>query len=566
MDNNPLTLFCLVDGEATTKAFPVEIAPAKTIGDLKKLIKDAKPNAFEHIDANDLVLWRIDHPVIAASKHNPILLSAINSPTELDPTDDISDVFPEAPRKKTIHIIVQRPPQDLVSEFDFVQYVPSAIYGEDQNEGPGLSSHSSFPVTPQSVQSWADFLPNVNSMVLDRTPQYPRPRFKEDRTFIPEATLEDLFSYDLGSTRILPPYATTIRIMGLPRGRPDLVCRRAGPNDNVAGTIIFPIEIKRPVLLQSSNLVRDYRQQEQSSVARGPARALKQAFGYMRLNGYSYGVLSTYEQTWFLQREGMNLMVSPTIAFNRTEPSFLQCYVWFIRQANADQRPLDPPSNQEMARILEHERRSRREQEQRNSPYRASFSRFKEKISSLTHRRTRSQSQNTTRVVVPTFDCLELISHNEHAQTYKSSWQGCEIVVKKCDVWKERSVMEELRHEAMVYQVLQSLQGVCIPKLKIAGIADGMEMLLVTDFVGTNICQERLKDSDQEKIRAALSAIHDLGVVHGDILPQNIVVQRDDLNTRFYFVDFGSSWIAKDHADFQEDTVALERMLQHMAA
>ncbi|KAG0277820.1 hypothetical protein BGZ97_009831, partial [Linnemannia gamsii] len=184
----------------------------------------------------------------------------------------------------------------------------------------------------------------------------------------------------------------------------------------------------------------------------------------------------------------------------------------------------------------------------------------------LTRRRTRSQSRNTTRVVVPTFDCLELISHDERAQTYKSSWQGCEVVVKKCDIWNERPVMEELRHEAMIYQVLRSLQGLCIPRLRIAGIADGMEMLLVTDFVGNSICQESLEGSDQEKIRAALSAIHDLGVVHGDILPQNIVVQRDGSNTRFYFVDFGSSWIATDHTDFQQDTIALERLLQHMAA
>lgn len=36
---NTLTLFCLVDGEATSKAFPVDIESRKTIGDLKKLIK-----------------------------------------------------------------------------------------------------------------------------------------------------------------------------------------------------------------------------------------------------------------------------------------------------------------------------------------------------------------------------------------------------------------------------------------------------------------------------------------------------------------------------------------------
>ncbi|KAI8344982.1 hypothetical protein B0O80DRAFT_476327, partial [Mortierella sp. GBAus27b] len=37
MTDNPLTLFCLVDGETTS--FPVEIESTRTVGDLKKLIK-----------------------------------------------------------------------------------------------------------------------------------------------------------------------------------------------------------------------------------------------------------------------------------------------------------------------------------------------------------------------------------------------------------------------------------------------------------------------------------------------------------------------------------------------
>ncbi|KAF9921639.1 hypothetical protein BGZ67_000338, partial [Mortierella alpina] len=69
-----------------------------------------KTNAFSDIDADQLSLWRVDHPVIAANKHQPVLLDAIDSHTELDPTDDIIDVFEQQPPKKTIHIIVQRPP------------------------------------------------------------------------------------------------------------------------------------------------------------------------------------------------------------------------------------------------------------------------------------------------------------------------------------------------------------------------------------------------------------------------------------------------------------------------
>ncbi|KAG0247450.1 hypothetical protein BGZ95_008667, partial [Linnemannia exigua] len=122
MTNNPFTLFCLVDGEATSNAFPVDIEPNKTAAHLRDLIKTKKTPRFDDVTADELTLWRVSHPVIAANKHNPVLLSAIDDPIELDPTDDIADVFAEAPPKKTIHIIVQRPPSDRASEIEFVQH------------------------------------------------------------------------------------------------------------------------------------------------------------------------------------------------------------------------------------------------------------------------------------------------------------------------------------------------------------------------------------------------------------------------------------------------------------
>ncbi|KAF8914829.1 hypothetical protein BGZ58_005651, partial [Dissophora ornata] len=111
--DKPFTLFCLVDGEATSNAFSVKISSSDSVDDLRELIKSKKPVDFEHVDANNLTLWRVSHPVIAANKHQSVLLSAIDSPVELDPTDDIADVFPEVPPKKTIHIIVQRPPPQV---------------------------------------------------------------------------------------------------------------------------------------------------------------------------------------------------------------------------------------------------------------------------------------------------------------------------------------------------------------------------------------------------------------------------------------------------------------------
>src|SRR5690349_761841 len=99
MTDSLSTLFCLVDGEATSNAFSVKVSSSDTIDNLKKLIKAEKTPEFDDLAADMLTLWRVSHPVIAANKHNPILLSAIDSATELDPTDDFSDVFEEKPPK-----------------------------------------------------------------------------------------------------------------------------------------------------------------------------------------------------------------------------------------------------------------------------------------------------------------------------------------------------------------------------------------------------------------------------------------------------------------------------------
>lgn len=134
---------------------------------------------------------------------------------------------------------------------------------------------------------------------------------------------------------------------------------------------------------------------------------------------------------------------------------------------------------------------------------------------------------------------MELIAHDEeHAQTYRMPWLDRDVVVKKCDIRNECQVMKELEHEANVYLALQSLQGHRIPMLWMVGIADGLEMVLVMDFVGNDICHEHLDASDRFQIRVALSAIHRLGVLHDDIRPHNIATKHDSPNSQFFFIDF----------------------------
>ncbi|KAG0038060.1 hypothetical protein BGZ82_001195 [Podila clonocystis] len=106
-----MSLFCLVDGEATP--FTVEVDRTKTVDHLKDLIKAKKANDFSDIDADKLTLWRVSILDDDDDDENlPILLGNIpgKDRKKLKAAHELSDLFNEKPAKRTIHIIDQHPP------------------------------------------------------------------------------------------------------------------------------------------------------------------------------------------------------------------------------------------------------------------------------------------------------------------------------------------------------------------------------------------------------------------------------------------------------------------------
>jgi hypothetical protein len=96
MTNNPLTLFCLVDGEATSQAFSVEIDPTKTVDGLKKVIKAEKTPRFDDIAADELTLWCVCVEITDDEEELPIVLDKLNEKKKLGPATRISKVFPRS--------------------------------------------------------------------------------------------------------------------------------------------------------------------------------------------------------------------------------------------------------------------------------------------------------------------------------------------------------------------------------------------------------------------------------------------------------------------------------------
>jgi hypothetical protein len=112
MTDNPLTLFCLVDGEATCLAFSVDIDASKTVDHLKKLIKTEKSNIFSDVDAHQLILWRVSMPITDDDDEIPILLNNVTGDKKkLGPATRLSKAFPKDLPEEAVHIIIQRPSQ-----------------------------------------------------------------------------------------------------------------------------------------------------------------------------------------------------------------------------------------------------------------------------------------------------------------------------------------------------------------------------------------------------------------------------------------------------------------------
>ncbi|KAF9090364.1 hypothetical protein BGX27_002282, partial [Mortierella sp. AM989] len=104
-----LTLFCIVSGEQASNAFPIKVSSTETIGEFKNAIKMGKPSAFKHIEASDLVIWRVSIPIDEDADDETIAANNIDSKRLLKATGSLSNAFKDGVPEGTIHIIVERP-------------------------------------------------------------------------------------------------------------------------------------------------------------------------------------------------------------------------------------------------------------------------------------------------------------------------------------------------------------------------------------------------------------------------------------------------------------------------
>lgn len=104
--SNTITLLCVVRDESADHAFAIEIEKTLFISHLKKAIKAEKPNGLSNVDADELMLWRVN---VSDEEYNALNGNLPDESEKLYPTRRIGKYFTDEPKDERIHIIIETP-------------------------------------------------------------------------------------------------------------------------------------------------------------------------------------------------------------------------------------------------------------------------------------------------------------------------------------------------------------------------------------------------------------------------------------------------------------------------
>jgi hypothetical protein len=193
-------------------------------------------------------------------------------------------------------------------------------------------------------------------------------------------------------------------------------------------------------------------------------RILSQIFGEMICNGLHYGILSNYNDTYFLKREEAEpntLYVSHVFQPDNTNPTLREC-VYYISQLAIN----DTVGNR-LGRVVQ-DNDSSNDDDNDNSnlddPDDTNNSDYSEEPSNDDSRKRKSK-QNLVKTGkraslskgITTIG--EYIGGGSFGQVFSGYYNNQTVAWKTCDTYKKQEIMKTLKHEAYIYSVLKECQG-----------------------------------------------------------------------------------------------------------
>jgi hypothetical protein len=357
------------------------------------------------------------------------------------------------------------------------------------------------------------------------------------------------------------------------------------------GKLIFPIEAKTSWNLPDDNIV-EVLDAEDPPVS--VAHSIMQVYGYMAHNKRRYGVLSTYDKTWFLWRpenDSGTLFISDVVKRGDTTPTLLRCFAHIMSLARQDSDcPFPPPSllqsNENHHRYPTEKGDATKAKQPRCRPSKSARSgkgghgscegnAGTEVISSNRKRpniaatRMADGKKRFYRVELrlekfdwDSFELTDVLGGGTCGRVFGGTLRGERVAVKLTDLWQHPELHREMLREARVYVELEKLQGHGISKLKGVGYTAGGLFALMTEFGGSPIEGKKLNRKTREMIVKVMASIHSEGFLHGDLKGDNILVEYCDDGPKITFIDFGYSRKFSSHKESVSEMAELKKMIR----
>ncbi|KAI3655598.1 hypothetical protein MP638_006167, partial [Amoeboaphelidium occidentale] len=214
-----------------------------------------------------------------------------------------------------------------------------------------VSSARVNPREPKIVREWTDFVSGANSFAFSDEVESIRvspPAFKDFRDLsgaekdVDSSVTTNVTSVlkDFLKSITVSPFEFTTEIHSDFIGNPDHLIYKEANGKNIDYSFIENKTIHDvPTPTRQDSLVQWWQKDFDDEYSeRNPARTRKsiyneicQVYGYLSFNSLKYGVLTTYQSTWFFRRPAVGILeISPRIACDEEYPTLLRCYVYFL--------------------------------------------------------------------------------------------------------------------------------------------------------------------------------------------------------------------------------------------
>jgi len=353
---------------------------------------------------------------------------------------------------------------------------------------------SPFSRVPTQVLSWDGFVAQAASRQYptNQTLSPDQFRFSDDLTISDEESTGIALTFNVYAllNRLRPTDQIGMQSEATVIGKPDRVCYRS-PND-----VRMLIEIKVKWALFSNDLVTKYNEDMSLiGMERSPVnptwRQVHQIFGYLCHNSLRYGILTTYDQTWFMRRDDERLSISPAIHYADGHPTLLQCHMYFMDLTHQDYTtssvPPSPPQGPHPGSppgdgggggsndgAYQQSTRNARAQNRAQNRDTSLFARGKAKLKNTFRQMPDGSTVAVGMLNLHEFKIEEVLGEGRTGRVFRATWQGEPVALKVCDLYKDPNYEDDMLTEVATYKTLDDLQGVCVPRFKIAGYDGGM--------------------------------------------------------------------------------------------